>query len=74
MFFFCNSCCLVVGKQVDRHLVALTQTHGSRWVGYQGGIDYVGPDFTASLTLANPDIISKSGVAVAQYLQSFTQR
>ena len=58
----------------DRPFVAHAQTHGPRWVAYQGGVDYAGSDFTGSLTLANPDIFSMSGVAVAQYLQSFTQR
>lgn len=32
--------------------------------------DYKGRDFTASLTLANTDLINESGVAVAHYLQS----
>lgn len=32
--------------------------------------DYKGSDFTASLTLANTDLINESGVAVAHYLQS----
>ena len=43
-------------------------------MGYQGTLDYHGADFTASLTLANPDPIAGSAVAVAQYLQSLTSR
>lgn len=35
--------------------------------------DYRGKDFTASLTVANPDLINESGVAVAHYLQSVTR-
>jgi mitochondrial import receptor subunit TOM40 len=50
------------------------QTQGSKWVGYQTTVDYAGSDYTASLTLANPDIISNSVVAVAQYLQAFTPK
>lgn len=50
------------------------QTQQAKWVGYQGTLDYHGTDFTASLTLANPDPIAGSAVAVAQYLQSLTSR
>ncbi|XP_003391395.1 PREDICTED: mitochondrial import receptor subunit TOM40 homolog [Amphimedon queenslandica] len=50
------------------------QTQGSKWVGYQGTADYLGQDYTGSLTLANPDVISGSVIAVAQYLQSITSR
>ena len=37
-------------------------------------MDYNGSDYTASLTLANPDVVSGSVIAVAQYLQAFTSR
>ena len=50
------------------------QTQKSRWVAYQGSLDYTGQDFTASATLANPDIITGSGVLAVQYLQSMTKR
>ena len=53
---------------------ALPQTQQAKWVGYQGTLDYHGADFTASLTLANPDPIAGSAVAVAQYLQALTPR
>ena len=51
-----------------------TQTQKSRWAAYQGTLDYTGKDFTASATLANPDILSGSGVLALQYLQSMTKR
>ena len=50
------------------------QTLKSRWVGYQGSLDYVGSDFTAGFTLANPDLFEGSAVVVAQYLQAMTSR
>ncbi|KAL5499625.1 hypothetical protein EMCRGX_G011077 [Ephydatia muelleri] len=50
------------------------QTQGQRWVGYQGSLDYRGSDFTFTSTLANPDLFTASGVAVFQYLQSWTPR
>ena len=65
-----NYYCLYLYMYIHLYL----QTHGSKWVGYQGTLDYQGSDYTASLTVANPDIISGSGVAVAQYLQALTPR
>ena len=50
------------------------QAQQSKWVGYQGTLDYLGADFTASATLANPDPLSISGVAVLQYLQTLAPR
>ena len=44
----------------------------SKWVGYQGSLDYQGADFTASVTLANPNLFDGSAVGVAQYLQAMT--
>lgn len=35
---------------------------------------YRGSDYTASMTVANPDIISGSGVVVLHYLQAVTSR
>ena len=43
-------------------------------MAYQAALDYAGEDFTASATLANPDIVSGSGVLALQYLQSMTKR
>ena len=50
------------------------QTQKSKWVGWQGAMDYKGTDFTASLTLANPDPLAGSAVAVLQYLQAVSSR
>jgi len=50
------------------------QAQQSKWVGYQGTLDYQGSDFTGSATLANPDPLSGSGVAVLQYLQAITPK
>jgi mitochondrial import receptor subunit TOM40 len=36
--------------------------------------DYRGDDFTASLTVGNPNILNNSGVLVAHYLQSVTKQ
>lgn len=36
--------------------------------------DYKGQDFTASVTVGNPNIINNSGVFVAHYLQSVTNK
>lgn len=35
-------------------------------------LDYRGEDFTATATVANPDLINGSGVMVLHYLQSIT--
>ena len=48
------------------------QVQDSKWVGYQGSLDYQGSDFTASVTIANPDLLDGSVVSVVQYLQSMT--
>lgn len=37
-------------------------------------MNYKGTDYTASATVANPDLIAGSGVVVLQYLQSVTSR
>lgn len=38
----------------------------------QGSIDYLGDDFTSTLTLGNIDILNKTGVIVGHYLQRVT--
>lgn len=48
------------GSQIQENKIAAAQLT----------TDYKGSDFTASLTLANTDLINESGVAVAHYLQS----
>lgn len=37
-------------------------------------LNYKGSDYTASCTVANPDIINGSGVVVLHYLQAVTAR
>jgi len=44
----------------------------SKWQAAQLTGDYKGSDYTASLTLGNPDIVSGTGVMVAHYLQNIT--
>lgn len=50
-----------------------SQIQENKFVAAQLTTDYRGSDYTASLTLANPDLINDSGVAVAHYLQSVTK-
>jgi len=50
----------------------IAQIQGGKWQGCQLSTDYKGDDFTASCTLANPDLISGTGVGVFQYLQNVT--
>ncbi|XP_071656692.1 mitochondrial import receptor subunit TOM40 homolog isoform X2 [Patagioenas fasciata] len=48
------------------------QTQGSKFVNWQLDGEYRGGDFTAAVTLGNPDILLGSGILVAHYLQSVT--
>ena len=63
------------------------QSEKEKWAMYQGTVDYVGSDFTASATLANPNffqcrklckiasfdfVYTDTGVGVLHYLQSMT--
>ncbi|XP_058684335.1 mitochondrial import receptor subunit TOM40 homolog [Poecile atricapillus] len=48
------------------------QTQQSKFVNWQLDGEYRGGDFTAALTLGNPDILMGSGILVAHYLQSVT--
>lgn len=50
-----------------------SQIQESKMTAAQLTTDYRGSDFTASLTLANTDLINESGVAVVHYLQSVTK-
>ncbi|XP_015110969.1 mitochondrial import receptor subunit TOM40 homolog 1 [Diachasma alloeum] len=52
-----------IGAQVQR----------SKFTVVQGTTDYRGDSYTASLTVANPDIINNSGVVVAHYLQNISK-
>uniref|UniRef100_A0A8C6T376 Translocase of outer mitochondrial membrane 40 homolog, like n=2 Tax=Neogobius melanostomus TaxID=47308 RepID=A0A8C6T376_9GOBI len=48
------------------------QTQQNKFVNWQGDADYRGDDFTATVTLGNPDVLVGSGLVVAHYLQSIT--
>ncbi|MBN3313759.1 TOM40 protein, partial [Atractosteus spatula] len=48
------------------------QTQQSKFVNWQADAEYRGDDFTAAVTLGNPDIIMGSGILVAHFLQSVT--
>jgi len=45
----------------------------SKWQATQMTADYRGSDYTGSLTLGNPDLVSGTGVMVAHYLQKVTR-
>ncbi|KAM6427845.1 mitochondrial import receptor subunit TOM40 homolog isoform 1-T1 [Liasis olivaceus] len=48
------------------------QTQQAKFVNWQVDSEYRGTDFTAAVTLGNPDILVGSGILVAHYLQSIT--
>lgn len=50
-----------------------SQIQASKITAAQLSADYRGDDFTASLTLGNPNVINESGVVVGHYLQSVTK-
>ncbi|XP_033929423.1 mitochondrial import receptor subunit TOM40 homolog [Melopsittacus undulatus] len=58
-------------SQSLRSKVAL-QTQQAKFINWQLDAEYRGSDFTAALTLGNPDILVGSGILVAHYLQSVT--
>merc|ERR1719369_1277952 len=45
----------------------------SKWQATQMTADYRGSDYTGSLTLGNPDLVSGTGVMVAHYLQKCSE-
>ncbi|XP_044304735.1 mitochondrial import receptor subunit TOM40B isoform X3 [Varanus komodoensis] len=53
---------------------AIFQTQQSKFVTWQFDTEYRGEDYTATLTLGNPDLISESIILVAHFLQSVTSR
>ncbi|XP_078672983.1 mitochondrial import receptor subunit TOM40 homolog [Branchiostoma floridae x Branchiostoma belcheri] len=53
---------------------AVVQTQQSKWAMVQLDADYRGDDYTASVTLGNPDFVNESGIVVAHYLQRITKR
>uniref|UniRef100_A0AAX7VI66 Translocase of outer mitochondrial membrane 40 homolog, like n=1 Tax=Astatotilapia calliptera TaxID=8154 RepID=A0AAX7VI66_ASTCA len=48
------------------------QTQQNKFVNWQGDAEFRGEDFTATVTLGNPDVLVGSGIVVAHYLQSIT--
>lgn len=62
--------------QFNKNLKAkfVAQVQQSKWQATQVSADYRGNDYTASVTLGNPDLIAGSGVLVMQYLQAVGRR
>ncbi|XP_066575438.1 mitochondrial import receptor subunit TOM40 homolog [Amia ocellicauda] len=48
------------------------QTQQAKFVNWQGDLEFRGEDFTAAVTIGNPDVLTGSGIVVAHYLQSIT--
>ncbi|CAL8292393.1 unnamed protein product [Merluccius merluccius] len=48
------------------------QTQQQKFVNWQGDAEYRGDNFTAAVTLGNPDVLVGSGIIVSHYLQSIT--
>ncbi|XP_029022307.2 mitochondrial import receptor subunit TOM40B [Betta splendens] len=48
------------------------QTQQQKFVNWQADAEFKGDDFTATITLGNPDVLSGSGIVVTHYLQSIT--
>ncbi|XP_064204721.1 mitochondrial import receptor subunit TOM40 homolog [Anguilla rostrata] len=48
------------------------QTQQQKFVNWQCDAEFRGEDFTATVTLGNPDVLVGSGIVVAHYLQSIT--
>lgn len=53
---------------------AVFQTQQAKFLTWQFDGEYRGDDYTATLTLGNPDLIGESVIMVAHFLQSLTQR
>ncbi|XP_055840921.1 mitochondrial import receptor subunit TOM40 homolog 1 [Episyrphus balteatus] len=51
-----------------------SQIQDSKLTAAQLSTDYRGDDFTATLTVGNPNLLNNSGVIVAHYLQSVTEK
>lgn len=52
----------------------VVQTQQTKWGVYQAELEYKGPSYTGVLTMANVDPLEGTGIAVAHYMQSITQR
>lgn len=53
---------------------AVFQTQQAKFLTWQFDGEYRGEDYTATLTLGNPDLIGESVIMVAHFLQSLTHR
>jgi mitochondrial import receptor subunit TOM40 len=51
----------------------MAQIQESKWKTLQLTTDYKGDNYTASLTLGNPDLFSGTGMGIAHYLQNVTK-
>jgi len=51
---------------------AVVQTQCSKWLMSQGGVDYRGNSYTASLSILNPDVVSLTGVLSGNFLKRIT--
>ncbi|KAG7233632.1 hypothetical protein INR49_006770 [Caranx melampygus] len=57
---------------VEPENMKLFQTQQNKFVNWQGDAEFRGEDFTATVTLGNPDVLVGSGIVVTHYLQSIT--
>ncbi|XP_062343267.1 mitochondrial import receptor subunit TOM40B [Osmerus eperlanus] len=48
------------------------QTQQQKFMNWQGDFEFRGEDFTAAVTMGNPDVLVGSGIIVSHYLQSIT--
>ncbi|XP_069032712.1 mitochondrial import receptor subunit TOM40B [Embiotoca jacksoni] len=48
------------------------QTQQHKFMNWQGDAEFRGEDFTATVTLGNPDVLVGSGIVISHYLQSIT--
>ena len=51
----------------------MAQIQENKWKTVQLTTDYKGDNYTASLTLGNPDPLSGTGMGIAHYLQNVTK-
>ncbi|XP_049607656.1 mitochondrial import receptor subunit TOM40B [Syngnathus scovelli] len=59
-----------ISNSVRSKMAFQTQQH--KFVNWQGDAEFRGKDFTATITLGNPDVINGSGIVVTHYLQALT--
>ena len=52
----------------------MAQIAESKWKSLQLTTDYKGEDFTASLTMGNPDFLGGTGMGILHYLQTVTPK